>query len=109
MTRYRAATVAAILVVWMMVGAVGLLAQATPSAAQAQAPAGQVAGQEQQDQFVPVKGLPQQEQLPASTLVMAAYGFVWAVLLVYLWSIWRRLMKVEHEMRALSARLGQKR
>jgi hypothetical protein len=27
-------------------------------------------------------------------------------LLVYVWSIWRRLMKVEHEIQALSSRIA---
>jgi len=65
--------------------------------------------QEPADQFVPVKNLPSQEQLPAAALVMTAYAFVWAALLVYVWTIWRRLMKVEREMRDLTARLGEKR
>jgi CcmD family protein len=78
-------------------------AQGTPAGAP---PAVQ---QEPTDQFVPVKTLPSQEQLPAAGLVTTAYGFVWAVLLVYVWTIWRRLMKVEREMRDLTARLGEKR
>jgi CcmD family protein len=77
------------------------MAQATP-----QTPAGQAAGETPLDQFVPVKSLPQQEQLPAARLLLTAYGFVWAVLLVYLWTIWRRLMKVEREMHLLSARIA---
>jgi CcmD family protein len=76
-----------------------------PQASAAQAPA----PQEQPDQFVPVKTLPQQEQLPAAGLLLTAYGFVWAVLLVYVWTIWRRLMKVEREMQILAARIGEKR
>jgi CcmD family protein len=59
-----------------------------------------------QDEFVPVKDLPQQEQLPGGPLVLAAYGFVWAALLVYVWTIWRRLHKVEQEIRSLSSRVG---
>lgn len=58
-----------------------------------------------QEEFVPVKDLPQQEQLPGGPLVLAAYGFVWAVLLVYVWTVWRRLGKVEREMRDLAGRL----
>ena len=61
-----------------------------------------------QGDYVPVKDLPQQETLPAAPLVMAAYAFVWAVLLVYVWSVWRRLLKVEHEVKDLSARLAAK-
>lgn len=61
-----------------------------------------------QEEFVPVKDLPQQEQLPGGPLVLAAYGFVWAALLVYVWTIWRRLQKVEQEMRSLAARVTRK-
>jgi len=71
-------------------------------------PAPLAAGQEQPDQFVPVKSLPQQEQLPAGPLVVGAYGFVWVVLLVYVWSVWRRLLKVEREMRELAARIADR-
>jgi CcmD family protein len=63
-----------------------------------------------QEEFVPVKDLPQQEQLPGGPLVLAAYGFVWAALLVYVWTVWRRLGTVEREMRELAGRLkGQER
>ncbi len=61
-----------------------------------------------QDEFVPVKDLPAQEQLPAAPLVTAAYAFVWVVLLLYVWSVWRRLGRVEREVGELAARLGQK-
>jgi CcmD family protein len=77
--------------------------------AQQPSPAGQAAPQDPQDQFVPVKTLPAQETLPAAPLVMTAYAFVWAVLLVYVWTVWRRLMKVEREIHDLSARIGEKR
>jgi CcmD family protein len=36
--------------------------------------------------------------------VIAAYAFVWVALMAYLWSIWRRLGRVEAEMRTLEAR-----
>lgn len=78
------------------------------SAAQAPAPtaaAGQAA-QNPQDQFVPIKTISQPETLPAPTLVMTAYAFVWAVLLIYVWTVWRRLLKVEQEIRALAERVG---
>ena len=45
--------------------------------------------------------LPPSEQLPAAPLLITAYAFVWIALMVYVWSIWRRLNKVEDEMRAL--------
>jgi hypothetical protein len=64
----------------------------------AQQPAGGQSG------FVPVGPGTVVEQLPAAPLVIAAYAFVWIALMVYLWSIWRRLGKVEADMQALEQR-----
>jgi CcmD family protein len=63
-----------------------------------QAPAGQGG-------FVPVDSVPLADQLPAAPLLVAAYAFVWIAVVVYLWTIWRRLNKVEDEMRALAQKL----
>ena len=96
---------------WLLCGPVaGLAAQSEAQPPSPSTPAGQAA-QNPQDQFVPVKSLPQSqtEQLPAQPLVMGAYAFVWAVLLVYVWTVWRRLLKVEKEIHALSERLKDKR
>ena len=71
------------------------------------ATAGAVAAQPSQNQFEPVRSLPQQEQLPAAPLLVTAYAFVWAVLLVYVWTIWRRLGKVESDIRQLSSRVAE--
>jgi hypothetical protein len=83
------------------------LAVAVPVAAQpsAQPPS---AGQ---GEFVPIKELPQAEQVPAGQLVLAAYGFVWLALMVYLWSVWQRVGKVQRDLEALDRRLsdGQRR
>ena len=57
-----------------------------------------------QSEFVPVNQLPPADQLPAAPLLVAAYAFVWIVLMLYLWSIWRRLGKVEADMRSLEQR-----
>jgi CcmD family protein len=57
-----------------------------------------------QSEFVPVDSVPLADQLPAAPLLIAAYAFVWIAVMVYLWSIWRRLNKVEDEMRALAQR-----
>lgn len=57
-----------------------------------------------QTEFVPIGQLPPTEQLPAAPLLVAAYAFVWIAVMFYLWSIWRRLNKVEAEMRALERR-----
>ncbi len=57
-----------------------------------------------QSEFVPVDDIPPGEQIPAINLVAAAYGFVWVVLLGYVWSIGRRLQKVESELVELESR-----
>jgi CcmD family protein len=44
------------------------------------------------------------EQLPAAPLVVAAYGFVWIALMVYLWSIWRRIGRIDADLKALEQR-----
>ena len=44
------------------------------------------------------------EQIPALPLIAGAYGFVWVVLLGYVWSIGRRLQKVEGELNELESR-----
>jgi len=46
--------------------------------------------------------------LPAAPLLVAAYAFVWVALFVYLWSIWRRLGRVERDMRTLQQRSGSR-
>ena len=58
-----------------------------------------------QEGFVPVEQLPGQEQMPAAPLVAAAYGVAWAAVLIYLFSIWRRLGTVEREMAEVSRRM----
>jgi len=55
--------------------------------------------------FVPAGSLPQAEQLPAAPLVIAAYAFVWVALLVYVWSLWRRMTKLERELADLQRRV----
>jgi len=59
-----------------------------------------------QDEFVPVSGTPaSQETIPAARLVGIAYGFIWVVLLAYVWSVRSRLSAVEREIEAVSKRL----
>jgi len=55
-----------------------------------------------QSEYVPIKDLPLTDQIPAAPLLIAAYAFVWIAVLFYLWTIWRRLGKVEDEMRTLA-------
>jgi CcmD family protein len=61
-----------------------------------------------QSGFVPVDSLPAADQLPAAPLLVTAYAFVWIAVMVYLWSIWRRLNKVEDEMRALAQKVPRR-
>jgi CcmD family protein len=75
----------------------GVAAQQPPP----QAPPGQ-------NEFVPVKELPQQEQIPAVPLVAAAYGFVWVVLVIYVWSLSRRIGKVQTELTELRKRTARR-
>jgi hypothetical protein len=70
---------------------------ALPGLAEAQPPA--------TEGFVPVEDLHGQEEMPAAPLVAAAYGVAWAAVLIYLFSIWRRLGTVEREMAEVSRRI----
>jgi hypothetical protein len=60
-----------------------------------------------QEEFVPVDQLPAAEQLPGGVFVIAAYGFMWLAAMGYLWSIWRRMGRVEDELRAWRRRSGR--
>ena len=55
-----------------------------------------------QSEFVPISELPPGDQLPAAPLLIAAYAFVWVGAMFYVWTVWRRLNKVEAEMRVLA-------
>lgn len=54
--------------------------------------------------FVAVDETAPGEQVPALPLIAAAYGFIWIGLLGYVWSIGRRLQKVEGELADLESR-----
>ena len=54
--------------------------------------------------FVPVDETAPGEQIPALPLIAGAYGFIWLCLLGYVWTIGRRLQKVEGELAELEAR-----
>jgi CcmD family protein len=66
-----------------------------------------VLAQPGQTEFVPMTEVPASEQLPAARLLIAAYAFVWVAMMAYLWSIWRRLGKVEREMSELSRQIAK--
>jgi CcmD family protein len=80
-----------------LIAAVFLLLLAASSALAAQPPA-------PQNEFIPIDKLPPADQLPSAPLLVAAYAFVWIATMFYLWTIWRRLNKVESEMRGLEQR-----
>ena len=58
-----------------------------------------------QGEFVPVSTLPSVEQLPAAPFLIGAYVVVWLALLVYVWSIWRRMKKIERDLADLRKRV----
>jgi hypothetical protein len=57
--------------------------------------------------FVQVAPGTQVEQIPAAPLVLASYAFFLLLMLFYLWTIWRRMGKVEGEMQALERRQAE--
>lgn len=71
---------------------------ATPAAVAAQQPSQPPPAQ---GEFVPLSEVPVGEQIPAFTLVASAYAFVWLALIGYVWSVSRRLQKVERELETL--------
>jgi CcmD family protein len=54
-------------------------------------------------EYVPVDTA--EERLPAAPLVIGAYSVVWIGVVLYLWSIWRRLSRVERELAQVSRRV----
>ncbi len=56
---------------------------------------------QQQSEFIPIDQLPPSEQLPSGPLLVGAYVFVLVMLFLYLWSVSRRLGKVQGEIARL--------
>ena len=54
-----------------------------------------------QSEFRPMSEVPPSEQLPAAPLLITAYVFFLLAVLFYVWTIWRRLNKVEADIHAL--------
>jgi CcmD family protein len=54
--------------------------------------------------FVPVDDAETGEQIPALPLIGAAYGFIWVAVFGYVWSLGRRLQKVDTEISELERR-----
>ena len=57
-----------------------------------------------QTEFVPLNELPPTEQLPAAPLLVTAYAVFLILMVLYVWTVWVRLNKVETEMRTLEQR-----
>ena len=57
-----------------------------------------------QSEFVPIKELPPSEQLLAAPLLVIAYAFFLALMIFYVWTVWRRLNRVEREIQTLEQR-----
>ena len=58
-----------------------------------------------QDEFVPISELPPDDRLPAAPFLIAAYAVVWIILAVYVWTLWRRFVRAERDVKALASRL----
>ena len=54
------------------------------------------------EQYVPASQLPPTEQMPSAPYVIAAYALIWLIAMFYLWTIWRRIGKVEQDVNALA-------
>ena len=82
----------------LRVAVVGATLLITPAVLGAQPPAAQ-------EGFVPVDRLPGEEELPAAPLVATAYAVAWGTVLVYVYSIRKRLGAVEREMADVAKRI----
>jgi CcmD family protein len=96
MTKIIRLTLASLtLILSLAVAPAPAIAQQTPAAAPAQPPAAT-------DQFVPIDEIPEQDKLPAAPYLIGAYMVAWLMLLFYVWSLWRRLQRVEEELKRLA-------
>ena len=59
-------------------------------------------------EFKPISELPPTERLPAAPFLISAYSIVWLIALFYIWTIWRRVNKLELEFRTLERRAIRK-
>ena len=69
------------------------------ASALAQSPAGQ-------DGFVPASSLPPGQEIPAAPLLIGSYATFLLLMMFYLWTIWRRIGRVEKELQDLQRRQG---
>ena len=88
-----------------------LLAGAFTPAVRAQAPttaAPPPATTAAQEEYLPISELPDSEKLPAAPFLVTAYIIVWGALLVYVWTLWTRLGRVEAELREARRSAGSR-
>jgi hypothetical protein len=64
--------------------------------------------QDQQNEFVSASTVAR-EELPPAPLIYGAYAFVWAVFMIYLFFLWRRIGRVERELADVNQKLAAKR
>ena len=81
-------------VVLMLTG--GSLSFASTALAQSAPPPTTTAAQ---DEYLPIAELPDSEKLPAAPFLIAAYVVVWSAVLLYVLSLWKRLGRVEADLR----------
>jgi hypothetical protein len=89
---------------WIAAVAVLLLCVAAAASAQTQPPPAPPAAT---DGFVPMSAAAPREVLPATPLVFYAYAFVWLALIVYVFTIWRRMARVEQDLADVQRRLKE--
>jgi CcmD family protein len=46
------------------------------------------------------------ESIPGGTLLLVAYAFAWAVVLLYVFMVWRRSGRIERELADVTAKLN---
>jgi len=61
-----------------------------------------------QTEFVPIKELPPSEQMPAAPLLITAYAVFLVLMVFYVWTVWRRLNRVDADIHALEQRMSKK-
>jgi CcmD family protein len=83
------------------------LLSAGAAAQESQPPRGP-ATQAAQDEYVPIDQLPESEKLPAAPFLTGAYAFAWLAILVYLLMLWRRVGRVEQELREARRTVGSR-
>ena len=46
------------------------------------------------------------ESMPGGTLLLVAYGFAWAVMIAYVFMLWRKSGRIERELADVTAKLN---